>query len=134
MGQRPTLSRPSGSIICSMAPPHLRGEAITAFHVLASGSPLIVLNANLWRILAAYRRFGLAIIINLPLSVLYYIDPLIALEFNADLVGVTISLIAVRGGQCLVYLLIICRTLPELDRWRQFDVGLLRGLLSIGAR
>jgi len=114
-------------------PPHLRGEAIAAFHVLAAGSPLIVLNATMWGILTAYQRSGLANIINLPLSVLYCVGPLVALDFHADLEGMTISLILVRGGQCLVYLLIICRTLPEFDWSPQFDVSLLRGLLSIGA-
>jgi O-antigen/teichoic acid export membrane protein len=114
-------------------PAYLRGETIAAFHVLAAGIPLIVLNAGMWGVLAAYQRFGLANVINLPISILYYVGPLIALEFHADLVGVTISLVAVRGAQCLVYLALICRTLPELDWSFEFDASLLRGLLSISA-
>jgi O-antigen/teichoic acid export membrane protein len=114
-------------------PIYLRQEAIAAFRILAAGSPLIVLNAGMWGVLAGYQRFGLANIINLPFSILYYAGPLIALAFHADLQGVTISLVTVRGAQTVMYLLLMWRTVPGLRRFPSFDLSLLRGLLSIGA-
>jgi O-antigen/teichoic acid export membrane protein len=114
-------------------PPYLHGEAITAFHVLAAAGPLIVLNGGLWGVLAAYQRFGLANLINLPFSLLYYVGPLFAVWVRADLVSVTLALVAVRGAQTLVYLAAIWRVVPDLHSRTRLDFSLLRGLLVSGA-
>jgi O-antigen/teichoic acid export membrane protein len=112
-------------------PPYLRDETILAFHVLAAAGPLIVLNAGMWGVLAAYQRFGLANIVNLPISLLYYIGPMLALALRADLVSVTIALVAVRGAQTLIYLLLLWRAVPDLLCRPRLKFSLLRGLVAI---
>jgi O-antigen/teichoic acid export membrane protein len=52
-------------------PPDLRGEAITAFGLLAVAGPLIVFNAALWGVLSAYQSFRLATLANIPINVMY---------------------------------------------------------------
>ena len=69
-------------------------QAAAAFRVLAVAAPLVVLNAALWGVLAAWQRFRAANIVNMPVSVFYYLGPVLALLAWDSLVGVMFSLVA----------------------------------------
>ena len=62
-----------------LVPESLQAEAISAFRVLALAAPLVVLNAALWGVLAAWQRFRVANLVNMPVSIFYALGPVIAL-------------------------------------------------------
>ena len=56
-------------------PPALQPQAIGAMRVLAAAAPLVVLNAALWGVLAAYQRFRAANLVTIPVNIFYYLGP-----------------------------------------------------------
>lgn len=114
-----------------IVPPGLEAEALAAFRVLALAAPLVVLNAALWGVLAAWQRFRAANIVNMPVSVFYYLGPVLALLAWDSLVGVMFSLVAVRLASGLAYAALAWKDVPRLglDRAR---FALLRPLLRQG--
>ena len=69
-------------------PPDLAAEAIAGLRVLAAAAPLVVINAALWGVLAAFQRFRAANLVNIPISVFYYLGPVLLLLVWDSLVGV----------------------------------------------
>jgi O-antigen/teichoic acid export membrane protein len=114
-----------------IVPPGLEAEALTAFRVLAAGAPLVVLNAALWGVLAAWQRFRAANIVNMPVSVFYYLGPVLALLWWDSLVGVMVALVLVRLVSGLAYAALAWRDVPGLGLARA-RFGLLRPLLRQG--
>ncbi|GGJ07891.1 flippase [Neoroseomonas lacus] len=114
-----------------IVPPGLEAEALAAFRVLALAAPLVVLNAALWGVLAAWQRFRAANIVNMPVSVFYYLGPVLALLAWDSLVGVMFALVAVRLASGLAYAALAWKDVPRLglDRAR---FALLRPLLRQG--
>ncbi len=113
-------------------PPALRDEAITAFRVLAAAGPLIIVNATLWGVLSAYQQFRAATLVNIPVSIFYYVGPMLALLISDSLVGVIVALAATRLAQAVVCGALAIRLVPGLARRPRLDPGLLLGLLRIG--
>jgi O-antigen/teichoic acid export membrane protein len=58
-------------------PPSLQAEAITAFRVLCFATPLVAVNGALWGTLAAHQRFREANLVTIPISVFYYLGPML---------------------------------------------------------
>ncbi len=114
-----------------IVPPGLEAEALAAFRVLALAAPLVVLNAALWGVLAAWQRFRAANLVNMPVSVFYYLGPVIALLLWNSLVGVMLALVAVRLASGMAYAALAWRDVPRLglDRAR---FALLKPLLRQG--
>lgn len=114
-----------------IVPPGLEAEALAAFRVLAAAAPLVVLNAALWGVLAAWQRFRAANLVNMPVSVFYYLGPVIALLLWDSLVGVMLALVAVRLASGLAYAALAWKDVPGLGLARP-RFALLRPLLRQG--
>lgn len=114
-------------------PADLLPEATLAFEALAASGPLIVLSASLWGILAAYQRFRVVNLVNIPISAMYYAGPLLVLLVRDSLVGVILALAAVRLAQTAICLLLALRLIPALRHRPRIELRLLRDLLRIGA-
>ena len=114
-----------------VVPPELEAEALAAFRVLALAAPLVVLNAALWGVLAAWQRFRAANLVNMPVSVFYYLGPVLALLLWDSLVGVMLALVLVRLVSGIAYALLAWRDVPGLGL-AQPRFGLLRLLLRQG--
>ncbi len=99
-------------------PPALEAEAVAAVRVLCVAAPLVVVNAALWGILAAYQRFRAANLVTIPVAAMYYIGPVIVLAFWQSLVGVMLALVACRLANTVCYAWLARRDLPGLGiRW-----------------
>ncbi|WP_170979155.1 flippase [Roseomonas sp. HF4] len=114
-----------------LVPPALKAEALAAFRLLALGAPLVVLNAALWGVLAAWQRFRAANLVNMPVSIFYYLGPVIALLVWDSLVAVMAALVLVRLASGLAYAALAWRHVPGLGL-AQARFALLRPLLRQG--
>ncbi|MCA3274073.1 MAG: flippase [Roseomonas sp.] len=112
-------------------PDALQQEAVIAFQVLAAGAPLVVLNAALWGVLAAWQRFRLANLVNIPLNTFYYLGPLLVLFVWDSLIGVMLAVLLVRLLSGSAYAIIAHRDVPGLGL-RDARFALLRPLLRQG--
>ncbi|MFZ4407471.1 MAG: flippase [Paracraurococcus sp.] len=88
-------------------PPELQPQAIAAMRVLAAAAPLVVLNAALWGVLAAYQRFRAANLATIPVNAFYYLGPVLILLVWDDLTAVMLTLVAVRLANTLSYLFLL---------------------------
>ena len=118
-----------GSVL--IVPPELEAEALAAFRVLALAAPLVVLNAALWGVLAAWQRFRAANLVNMPVSVFYYLGPVLALLLWDSLVGVMLALVLVRLVSGIAYAWLAWKDVPGLGLAAP-RFGLLRPLLRQG--
>ncbi len=114
-----------------LVPPALEAEALAAFRVLAAAAPLVVINAALWGVLAAWQRFRSANLVNMPVSVFYYLGPVFALLAFDSLVAVMVALVLVRLVSGVAYAALAWRDVPGLGLARP-GFGLLRPLLRQG--
>lgn len=112
-------------------PPGLRGQAIGAMRVLAAAAPLVVLNAALWGVLAAYQKFRAANLVTIPVNLFYYLGPVLVLLVWDSLIGVMLALVACRLTNTLSYLWLVRPLLPGLGlRWPR--LALVVPLLRLG--
>jgi O-antigen/teichoic acid export membrane protein len=112
-------------------PPALQAEAMLAMRILACAIPLVVINAALWGVLAAYQRFAAANLVTVPVNVLYYVGPLLVLLVWPSLVGVMLALVACRLANTISYIWLARRNVPGF--WRGWPrIALARPLLRIG--
>jgi O-antigen/teichoic acid export membrane protein len=81
-------------------PPALRQETIQLTWVLACSLPVVTGTAALAGVLAAQQRFGVLNAIRVPMGILTYLAPLLALRFGMNLLPVGLALAFVRtlGG------------------------------------
>lgn len=112
-------------------PPELEQEAIGGFRVLAAAAPLIVVNAALWGVLAAFQRFRVANLVNIPISVSYYLGPILLLLVWDSLTGVMLALVGSRLVMTLAYAMLARRDVPGLGLGK-LRPGLVTPLLKLG--
>ncbi len=93
-------------------PPALHTEAVAAMRILVVAAPLVVVNAALWGVLAAYQRFRAMNLVNMPVSAFYYIGPVLTLLVWDSLVGVMLALVACRLAMTIAYWIMMVRALP----------------------
>jgi O-antigen/teichoic acid export membrane protein len=114
-------------------PAALREEALTALRVLAAAAPLVVLNAALWGVLAAYQRFRVANLVNMPVAAFYYLGPVLTLLVWDSLVGVMLALVACRLAMTVAYAVLVRRALPAgVPVFRALRLRLVAPLLRLG--
>ena len=77
-------------------PPGLREQAVSGLRVLVAAAPLVVVNAALWGVLAAHRRFREANLATIPVSIFYYLGPVLVLLVWDSLAAVMLALVACR--------------------------------------
>ena len=95
-------------------PPALQPQAIAAMRVLAAAAPVVVLNAALWGVLAAYQRFRAANLVTIPVNIFYYLGPVLVLLVWDDLMAVMLTLVAVRLANTISYLLLLRRLVRQV--------------------
>ncbi|MFC7688953.1 oligosaccharide flippase family protein [Paeniroseomonas aquatica] len=109
----------------------LRDQAIGAMRVLAAAAPLVVLNAALWGVLAAYQKFRAANLATIPVNLFYYLGPVLVLLVWDSLIGVMLALVACRLANTLSYLWLVRPLLPGLGLHRP-RLALVVPLLRLG--
>lgn len=116
-----------------LVPPALQAEAVAAMRVLVAAAPLVVANAALWGVLAAYQRFRAANLVNMPVSAFYYLGPVLTLLVWDSLVGVMLALVACRLAMTLAYAALVRRALPPgAAVFAGLRLGRVRPLLRLG--
>ncbi len=95
-------------------PPPLVEEAIASMRVLVAAAPLVVANAALWGVLAAHQRFRAANLVTIPVSIFYYLGPVIVLSVRNSLVGAMLALVACRLANTVSYLWLVRPLVPGL--------------------
>jgi len=111
--------------------PALRHEILVALLVLCMAVPLVVLNAALWGVIAAHQRFRSANLNVIPITVMYYIGPILILQVYDNLEGVMAALLLCRVAMTFAFWRICVHAMPSL-RAAGIDLRLLRPLLRIG--
>ncbi|MFT9257882.1 MAG: flippase [Acetobacter sp.] len=112
-------------------PPELQHQTVLAMWVLCATAPLVMINAAMWGVMSAYQAFRTANLLNVPISVMYYLGPLLILHVWDSLVGVMFMLALCRLAMTVGYGLVCLRIMPALRHarpaWRE-----LRPLFRIG--
>ena len=112
-------------------PPELREQVVYALYVLSLSVPLVILNAALWGIMAAFQRFQAANLINIPIMAFYYIGPLLVLMVSDTLPAVIAVLVGCRVVMTISYWILAFRAMPSL-RGASFRLAAVRPVLSLG--
>jgi len=112
-------------------PEALRPQAVGALRVLSLAAPLVVVNAALWGVLAAYQRFREANLVTIPVSIFYYLGPLLVLLVWDDLTGVMLALVACRLANTLSYAWLVRQRLHRIPLGR-IRAALVLPLLRVG--
>lgn len=112
-------------------PPELQTQAVAGLRVLAAAAPLVVLNAALWGVLAAYQRFRAANLVNIPVNLFYYLGPVLILLVWDDLTAVMLMLVLVRLANTVSYLLLLRRLVRQVLGTR-LRIVLVLPLLRMG--
>ncbi len=112
-------------------PPALRDQAISAMRVLVAAAPLVVLNAALWGVLAAWHKFRAANLVSIPVAIFYYLGPVLVLLVWDDLAGVMLALVACRLANTLSYAWLARPLLPGFTL-RRVRLALVVPLLKLG--
>ena len=113
-------------------PEDLRGEARTAFYLLAASLPFVVTSTGFRGLLEAQMRFGLVNAIRIPMGLLSFLGPVAALPLSDGIVAPVAALVASRLLAWLAFLVAATRTTPRLWKDRHFDRAQLGRLLRYG--
>jgi O-antigen/teichoic acid export membrane protein len=95
-------------------PPALVSEARYSFLVLCLIVPWIVLGGGMWGILSAYQQSKAAMIISMPLTVMYYVGPLFVYRLTHSLVYVTALMVVLRLAATVFFWRKCRQSIPEL--------------------
>ncbi len=112
-------------------PPALQPQAIAGMRVLVAAAPLVVLNAALWGVLAAWHKFRAANLVSMPVAIFYYLGPVLVLLVWDDLAGVMLALVACRFANTVSYALLVRPLLPGFSL-RRLQLRLVVPLLKLG--
>ncbi|WP_246395691.1 flippase [Gluconacetobacter tumulisoli] len=112
-------------------PADLQTQTLLAMWVLCATAPLVMTNAAMWGVISAYQAFRPANLINIPISVMYYVGPLLVLLVWDSLIGVMMTLALCRLAMTIAYGCLCLRVMPQLRHARP-SFGLLRPLFRIG--
>jgi O-antigen/teichoic acid export membrane protein len=126
-------------------PEALVAEAVAAMRVLVAAAPLVVANAALWGVLAAHQRFRAANLVTIPVSIFYYLGPVLALMAWNSLVAAMLALVACRLANTISYAWLVRPLVPGIrfgairpalvvpllrfGGWMTFSSGLTQALL-----
>lgn len=114
-----------------LVPAELQAQAVSGLRVLTAAAPLVVVNAALWGVLAAYQRFRAANLVTIPVSIFYYLGPVLVLLVWDSLTAVMLALVACRLANTLSYAWLVRPLLPGFSL-RRIRLRLVGPLLRIG--
>lgn len=102
----------------------LHGEVLYAVYVFCASAPFVLVNAAMWGVLSAYQRFRAGNLVNIPITVMYYVGPLLALQVWDSLVGVMLVLVLCRIATTAACWRVCLSTMPLLRGARPSWSGL----------
>lgn len=115
-----------------VVPLNLRGEAVTAFRLIGLMVPATLLMLSLFGALEGASRFDQVTMWRIPISILSFIIPAVAVTHGIGLPEILASLVIVRLIVCGVLARVVSQSVPGF-RWRwPRDWSNLRLLLSFG--
>ncbi|GBQ91695.1 polysaccharide biosynthesis protein [Acetobacter nitrogenifigens DSM 23921 = NBRC 105050] len=112
-------------------PSELERQTTIALWVLCATAPLVMANAAMWGVMTAFQAFRAANLVNIPISIMYYLGPLLALLVWNNLIGVMLVLAACRLWMTVSYLRICLRLMPQI-RTARARPRLLAPLFRVG--
>jgi len=95
-------------------PSALLPEARYSLLVLCLIVPWIVVGGGMWGILSAFQESKAAMIISMPLTILYYVGPLFVYRLSNSLVAVTALMVILRLASTIFFWQKCQQSLPEL--------------------
>jgi O-antigen/teichoic acid export membrane protein len=99
-------------------PPALVPEARYSLLVLCLIVPWIVVGGGMWGILSAFQQSKAAMIISMPLTVMYYAGPLFVYRLTHSLVQVTALMVILRLAATVFFWQKCKQSMPELAKAR----------------
>lgn len=113
--------------------PHaLQEETLRSFYLLALSIPVVISTSGLRGILEARQRFGMVTALRIPMGLLTFLGPLVALPFSHSLVMITAVLVAFRVAVWLAHLLLCLKVMPALRASFSIRREDIRPLLHLG--
>ena len=111
-------------------------EVLHAVYVLCLAVPFVILNAALWGVIAAFQKFKVANLVNMPILAFYYVGPLLVLRVVDSLVAVMAVLVVCRIVMTVCYWRICVAEMPSLvgakADWRHARaLGKLGGWMTV---
>lgn len=113
--------------------PLFQRETVASLRVVALGFPFVFAGNGLRGVLEASGRFGLTNAVLVPLGVLGFAGPLVALQFANSLVAVTAVLVAGGALACASYLALCLAVIPGLRRHQAIDILVAWPLVRLGS-
>src|SRR5260370_857741 len=113
-------------------PGALQGETVQSFRLLGLSIPFVITTTGLRGLLEAHQHFRLVNALRIPLGVLTFAGPLLALPFSKSLVPVVGTLAAGRVAVWAAHLLVCWRVLPALGRSIAWEHSAVVPLLRFG--
>lgn len=113
-------------------PAELRSEVSDAFRWLALSVPVVILTTGLRGIPEAYQRFDLVNLVRIPLGILMFIAPLVALPFTKRLDVIIIILLGLRLLLAAFQVGICEQVVPGIVRRMSVSSGHIVPLLKFG--
>jgi O-antigen/teichoic acid export membrane protein len=112
-------------------PPQIAGEIIGTFYVLGLSIPFVIGGAALWGVIGAYQRFDLGNRVGIPMGMLVYIGPLLALLWIDSLVAYMTVLVIIRAITAIAFAIICLRIVPNI-RQGAFNRKIAPQLITFG--
>ncbi|AOX21066.1 transporter [Kozakia baliensis] len=112
-------------------PVELHREVLLSFFVFCATAPLVMINAAIWGVLTGRQAYRETNLINIPISVMYYLGPLLMLYVWDSLIGVMFVLAGCRLWMTIAYIRFVYRLIPELKH-AQLRPRLLKPLMQYG--
>ena len=113
-------------------PVEFGSQTIQSLQILAATLPFLLISISLKGMLGASQRFDLVNAVHIPVSILNFVFPALSFAFGLNLSSI-IGLIALSRILATVVYFFLCAKLYPVFRDRpQFDIDLLKKLLSYG--
>lgn len=112
--------------------PQFIGEAKTAFIIMGLALPIILLSSLFRGVLEAAQRFDLVNVIKIPVSISFYVLPLIGWLLKMRLPGIVILMVAARAASLAAWLFFCLKVLPVLRSRIVFHRATVKTLISFG--
>ncbi|MFT8895941.1 MAG: oligosaccharide flippase family protein [Acetobacter sp.] len=111
--------------------PELHSEVLWSLWIFCATGPLLMINAAFWGVFTGYNSFRTVNLITIPVSVAYYVAPVLVLYVWDSLIGVMLAIFACRLWLTFAYARSLLHLVPALKHAR-FRGYLLKPLLRIG--
>lgn len=112
--------------------PGLVSEGVVAFRILGLALPAVLLSVGLVGVLEAHQHFRSVAAVRVPLGVLGFVAPLLAVLYSPTLVAATVALLVVRLGAASAYARLVSRLLPNTTGRAVTSRHEVRALLGFG--